>query len=375
MNSIKVDDKWYFNVLLHNLSVSNEIGNDYIKIVPYNSPLTISLKNNSKNFRKFVGSFKNQFGNNIEPSFIFTNNIKEVTPEHLVNFRNILAISTIPKSWSRILSGGVNLEQILYSDYFDIYGLSLSKDEEYLIGHTPSIRMLNKVTEFKGGQSSVKLAIHSESNAFIDESLFKELMKIWTYFHIRNINKNATTVFRSLEIAYRASSLPFDNHASINDYGINISQWISAFEILVHPKTGHAGINEVQKLLGTIKFNSKKLNYNNYSYIYDSKSKRKRFNATAIQKTYYEMYKARNKFLHGEPVKINDLFINNNDNHYTLNIAAPIIYKYALQEVLGINEFIIINDFSDTSIITKLETLRNTESALLKMRHKQNKRS
>ena len=373
MNSIIAEDEWYFNVLLHNLSISNEIGNDYIKIVPYNSPLSTSLKNKSKNFRKFVESFKTQFGTNVKPSFIFTNNIKEVTSEHLVNFRNILAISTIPKGWGRILSGDVNLGQILYSDYFDIYGLSLSRDEECLIGLTPSIHMLDKATEFKGGQSSEKIAIHSESRDFIDESLFCELMKLWTDYHIDNINNRASTIFRSLEIANRASSLPFGNQASIHDFGISISQWVSALEILVHPKAGYAGFTEVQELLGTIKFNSNKLNNKNYSFV--CRRNKKRIQATALQKTYYEMYEARNKSLHGEPVKSTDLLINNNHNYYGLNNFAPILFKYALQEILGVNEFIIINDFSDTSIITKWMTLRDTESALLKMRHKQKKQS
>jgi len=372
MKSNQLYDNWEFKVLLNNLSTQDEIGNEYIKLIPSNSTVLESFINKSKYFRKFINSFCDQRGYKLKPSLIVTNIPDSTTSEQLVDFRNILAISTISKAWNHVLSGHVNLGKLLYSDYFDIYGVSLAKDPEYIIGHTPSISSLDEAVNFKGGQSSEKLAIHSDSKRFVDEYLFNSLMSTWTEHHIQKINNKATTIFRSLEMAYRASSLPFGNQGSINDYGVKLSQWISAFEILAHPKTDHAGLNEVQDLLVSIKFNNNNLNHKIYSYVHGKK--RKRYYATSLQKTYYEMYSARNKFLHGEPVKLSDLLINNSKDYHLLTSFAPVIFKFVLQEVLGINKLAIDYALNDVEQIQEYITLYDGESGLSKMRKKKKNR-
>ncbi len=57
-----------------------------------------------------------------------------------------------------------------------------------------------------------------------------------------------------------------------------------------------------------------------------------------VQKTYDEMYSARNDFLHGNPVRDNTLFPAGDLQYYLLTTSAVLVYKCALLVFLGMFE-------------------------------------
>ncbi|MGD0585014.1 MAG: hypothetical protein ABSA86_04435, partial [Oryzomonas sp.] len=290
---------WKYILLFHNLPVAEPIGNDIIKIVPLNDQLVAEIRLRSETFCRFVDSFKDQFGRSSKPSLLFLNSVNKPDIESLVSFRNILAISSISLAWARVLSYGSQFEYFKYSDYFNFYPYSLTSDEKYLLAQTPSIRSLEEVGDFSG-QPSPGIAKASSLRDFYDKSLFNELLSKWIELFIkkRSGKWELIALFRSLEMAFRASALPFGNQGTIHDYGASISLWVSAFEILIRPQYKAISYKDVLNMLGTIYFCSPHLQYKKYRI----KTSKKILSLTLVQKTYLEMNYARNNFLHGNPV-------------------------------------------------------------------------
>ncbi|MEW6066789.1 MAG: hypothetical protein AB1610_00615 [Nitrospirota bacterium] len=133
-------------------------------------------------------------------------------------------------------------------------------------------------------------------------------------------------MFRSLEMAYQASTMPFKNHSTIYDVGSSVSLWVSAFEILSHPQKGKASLSSVLKLLGGYDWNDKILKRKTYIVKYGGKS----YKVSLAEKLYKELYDTRNDFLHGNPVTDKRLYPFKNKNLPLLIRFAPILYKIAL---------------------------------------------
>ena len=72
------------------------------------------------------------------------------------------------------------------------------------------------------------------------------------------------------------------------------------------------------------------------------------------------VYLARNDFLHGNPVKPRNMFIKNSAEFYPLVVAAPIVYKIALQSFLQMSR---ADDIPDDDIGGFINT-RNFEEGL-----------
>ena len=353
---------WQFTLIFHNLPVAEPIGNNTIRIVSIDDPLVAKIRSRSEEFCQFIDSFKDQFGRSSNPSVLFFNTDIKPDIESLVSFRNILAISSISRAWARYLSHGSQLEYLKYSDYFDFYPYSLSSDEKYLIAQTPSVTSLDEAKSFSGQPSPGIAKAHSLRN-FYDTSLFNGLLAKWNELFIKKRSRNweLIALFRSLEMAYRASALPFGNQGTIHDYGASISLWTSAFEILIHPQNKHVGVKDVIEMLGTIYFCNRKLHYKKYRVKIGNKIEW----LTIVQKTYFEMHCARNNFLHGNPVILKMLFPGGNKKYPALNFCAPIIYKYALEKFIGLNKEVNLLELSE---ISEYMTHRNNEEALVNIR-------
>ena len=83
---------------------------------------------------------------------------------------------------------------------------------------------------------------------------------------------------------------------------------------------------------------------------------------TLPQKLYYQIYSARNGFLHGNPVRFKDLFPFCIEGRYPLTLYAPLLYKVALKCFLNILE----NVTELNSLLTEQYIrLRNLEGAIL----------
>jgi hypothetical protein len=359
-------EDWIFISVFHNLSISKRVESKYVIITSHDDHLTQAIRDRSPAFSQFVDNFKDQFGRPFAPSLFFLH--KNVKPdlEAIISFRNLFTISSIVQSWEKFLcldAQSTQLDYYKFSNYFDLYAYSLSKNEKNIIANTPFFGNLDEPDKFQG-QCSPEIAKAYPTSNFYDSVLFKALSKEWEKYFVSRKRKEwkSRSLFRSLEMAFRATGIPFENKGTIHDYGANIALWISAFEILVHPENGNINIVKVLDFLGNIHFKTKELNYKKYRR---RKDKNKNEQLNLIQKTYFEMYNARNQFLHGNPVKSSDLFPGQNSKYNSFTAIAPVLYKCALYHFLGLLE---LDSNKLTDIIQDNIRRRDLETALVNSR-------
>lgn len=353
-------EDWIFISVFHNLSISDRIESKYVVITPHDDPLAQAIRDRAPAFSQFVDNFKDQFGRHYAPSLFFLHKSVKPNLEAIVSFRNLLAISSIVQSWERFICHGTQLDYYKFSNYFELYPYSLSKDEKDLIASTPSILGLDEPSEFQG-QCSPEIARSPSTNRFYDSTLFDSLSKQWVNYYVKDKRREwkSRSLFRSLEMSFRATGLPFRNQGTIHDYGANIALWISAFEILTHPGgNSYVNLGSVLDFLGKINFRTKKLNHKRYNG-------RKNERLNLLQKTYFEMHIARNQFLHGNPVNTSNLFPGRKLKCNSLTVLAPVLYKCAIYHFLGLLEF---DRNNLTEIVQDTIRRRDLETAMSKFR-------
>ena len=198
---------------------------------------------------------------------------------------------------------------------------------------------------------------------YYDKELLKFLFEKWDekYIERKSEDWELRCLFRSLEMAYNACSIPFENQGTPFDYGTKLSLWVSAFEILVHPENNNVDLEKVLKLIGKAKLDVKELD----DKIYIRKGRNgEEININLLQELYCQIYNTRNSFLHGNKVNAKDLFPFKNKNGYPLNNFAPLLYSVTLR--LFMDKFYDkINIFNDEDIC-RLGNYMNLYNSLLK---------
>jgi hypothetical protein len=221
------------------------------------------------------------------------------------------------------------------------------------------------------GQTSPELATAELLEEFYDKRLLSSLLDKWVDRYVRRKKQDSNTaaLFRSLDMAYRASVMP---QLHLHEFGTNIALWVSAFEILVHPKTGNADRDAVLDFLDGTTFSSNKLLRRLYS-IRKRRRKKEIKKVSLILKIYDEMNSVRNDFLHGNSVTPSKLFTAKNRQCLPLTICAVLVYKCALMSPLNMFKDIDIDISVDMTSVDK-ESLKNFvkirifEQTLMKMR-------
>ena len=136
-------------------------------------------------------------------------------------------------------------------------------------------------------------------------------------------------LFRSLEMARAASKTPGGADATVYDAGRETALWVSAFEILAHDGQ-RADFQRVLSLLNRVQWLSRKLKVQDRKVTYGGKVRQ-----TNLAGSIYErLYKARNDFLHGNPVTIETLELEKSGKQVRW-FAAP-LFRLALTAFLDL---------------------------------------
>jgi hypothetical protein len=325
---------WRFIGLLHNLPLEAPVETEHMTVVPMGDPrLRANMAN--EDFKHFVTAFKDQYGRRRRASALLARGAVRRKPEAVLAFRNALAISSIVRAWIAFLGIGRQLEYLKYSGYFDLYPHYLSRDHSTLIVQSPSVLGVDETKEFRG-QTSPELAPAILNKDFYDEELFAALMNRWRRRHLKgsHADKEDESLFRSLEMAYRAARIPTENRGSLDDYGANLALWCSAMEILVWPLRKYAAPTDVLKVLRPAVASSERLRRRRYLTRVPGSPRRKR--VTLMEKLYCEMHWARNDFLHGNQVTPRAVHPSGHRTRLSLLSYAPVLYKCALYTTLGL---------------------------------------
>lgn len=327
---------WSIFFLLPNLSLREPVGNEHIAILPHDDLVIRRICCSSPLAMVIIEGFEDQFKRKAYPSILVINIaapdiVREI--EAIVGYRNAFALSTIIRAYEHRLVSSFSAFP-LYSDYFDLYPITISQDGNAFIISSPSVLgyRANETNKFRG-QTSPSLAGPDRFSASPDSSIFKLLESAWERRFVRRRLGEWPTraLFRSLEMAYQASYLPFKNHSTIYDYGASASLWVSAFEILSHPRSGKADLLSVLDLMGKYDWENNAIKKKAYKIRYRRSARR--FNL--VQKLYKDLYDTRNDFLHGNPVRSNRLHPFKTRSLPPITAFAPLVYKVFLMSFLG----------------------------------------
>jgi len=179
-------------------------------------------------------------------------------------------------------------------------------------------------------------------------------------------------LFRSLNMAVQAAQLPAGVGTTIYDLGRIASLWVSAFEILAHPRTDKSGLRYVYPLFDRVCYFNREIGRRRYTaYMNQKKPWPHRSFSCWL---YGELYQARNDFLHGNPITVKSLYPKG--SKVSLFWAAPALYRLALTGLLELSvagkypkvgSAPAIAEYANTRMLF-MEPQSIIERALLKMR-------
>jgi hypothetical protein len=131
-------------------------------------------------------------------------------------------------------------------------------------------------------------------------------------------------------VAFSASSAAAKNQGSLSDYGTQMALWVSALEVLAWPEDRKADFEKVHRLLGRYRWSRAELATPKYRTTW----RRQQFRCNPVQRAYAYMYKARNRFLHGEVVTPQTLVPGRRGRTFPLPQVAAVVYRTALAAFL-----------------------------------------
>jgi hypothetical protein len=270
--------------------------------------------------------------------------------------------------------------RIVYADSFWIYPWTLATDNESLTTATPAFTGMHVVEAFHG-QSSPALPVMQIKE--IDTALLEALLACWKRHYLRKRRHwKDRALFRSLNMAVQAALLPAGVGTTIFDLGRNVSLWVSAFEILSHPRVRNAGLSTVYPLLEAVTYCNRNVGHRRYTaYVPEGqKRKNKKQNVKKPRRSlacwiYGELYQARNNFLHGNRVSKKTLSPKGTKDG--LFWLAPSLYRLALTGFLPLSvdrklPYRLSSSYDNNSALRKKWEARDrqsiTERALLRIR-------
>ncbi|PZR84632.1 MAG: hypothetical protein DLM68_12350, partial [Hyphomicrobiales bacterium] len=169
----------------------------------------------------------------------------------LLSFRDLVVMSIIPYARSLKLVYS-NSNGIMYSNSFWLYPWMIGENNRRLYAATPAFLEVQEVEQFHG-QSSPDLPVKELCE--VDEPLFKALLSRWKRHYIGNRQRwQDRALFRSLNMAVQAAQLPAGIDTTIYDLGRMSALWVSAFEILAHPRIQDSGLRQVYPLLERVSY-------------------------------------------------------------------------------------------------------------------------
>jgi hypothetical protein len=325
---------WEPSAILPNIEAPSPIEGSVIALTNGSDPRVQAICEAAPKFAALLSRFTNAFGQQLAPAVFVVKSGSALSSDALLSFRDIIAMSIIPycRSLNTVYQ---NTGRIVYSDWFDIYPWMLGRDNETLVIGTPSVRGMHDVEEFKG-QSAPELPLQRVSD--FDSPLFAALLSRWKRHYCGKATSKRWSdraLFRSLNMAFHAAGVPAPVGTSIFDLGRSISLWVSAFEILSHPGgNGRAELSTVYPLFERIAYCNEKAGRRRYMAYTNRKPKG---GATPQRRPlpcwiYGKLYKARNDFLHGNPVTTKTLSPTGSQSG--LFWLAPALYRLGLSSFL-----------------------------------------
>lgn len=279
---------------------------------------------------RFVKSFRDEFGAQVEPSLIVCRNDDRAggaTRDAVSAFRHVLGMSTILLARARRIGHRSMPGGVLWAETFTLYPWMVGKDAKSLIALTPAQTGFSTVDEFAGASlPGLPRVILSEGD--IDEPLFGALSRAWqTHFVEGKRCPESRALFRSIAAANEALRMPGGSDYTTEDVGRLSIPWTSAFETLIWPLHNHADLKRVLDVICQIEWTSRRLQTKCKTFIRNEKS----FCVTHPAWVYHNLYKLRNDYAHGNEIKGAE-----HARHTHIVRVAAVLFRCILAHRLGV---------------------------------------
>jgi len=337
---IAAHNEWKLGYVLANLEIREpfEVRSNSIALVPFDDPRLFNIQKESKGAKILLNGFRDEYEHPVHPSAVIYRDSaheKIKSASAIVDFRNCVAMSCILPGW-----GQMNLKQPsspsnpLWSDFFDFYPVFVDS-RDTLASMNPALQIFGSENAPFAGMPSPYVK-QPNDRFMVDTNLLCLLISKWEdrYISPGTESWDRRKLFRSIEMAYRALSLPVKNEGGINDFGSSLALWVSAFEIIAHPENEDVKETIVFELLRKAQWNHPNLRYK-YFRVHLGKKKQKRLSVTLVERLYHGLYEARNAFLHGNTIHADHWRYKNRTIKTALGNIAPVIYRTALMSYLG----------------------------------------
>jgi hypothetical protein len=325
---------WLPALVLPNIHMDEPVEAGELMFAPWHDSRVQEVFKEDKDFTEFMQRFTDAFGMVLRPLILLVRS--DIPRERLnmsmaVTLRDALSMSVIPKGYANALIWDRNLE-FGYSDAFDFYPwMPGTANDGGMTAFTPAYRAYHVVSEFHG-QSSPLLSISSLRLKDIDWTLFNELVVRWRRkFSSAEPEWADIALFRSLDMANAAAKIPAGRDMTEYSSGRTVMNWISAFEVLIHPgPEKKVGIFDVYRHLEAITWTNRHCMSPTHPAYPAGRPAQDRILACWI---YGELFHARNDFAHGNAVDVNRL--RSRSGRYLQYYAAP-LYRMALTGFLNL---------------------------------------
>jgi hypothetical protein len=316
--------------VMPNVTLDEAIEASHAALVPCSDRHVCAIADRRPALKTFLAAFRDEFGTPVLPTVAM---FREDAPDGvrtdtaIGGFRDAVCVSAIVAGWSRKSATGT----IIHSDAFDVYPWFLGH-HDHLGTVTPAMIGIHNVEELQG-QSAPALGRRSLSKSDMDGPLLDALLARWQCCFVDgDYSDKNLRLFRSLEMARAASKVPGGADANIYDAGRAIALWISAFEILAHDGEWSSP-KSVLSLLDHAPWLTRELVSHDRSVFLDKKKKTP-ISTNLAGEVYAHLNRARNDFLHGNPVTDETLRIEKCQKN-VLHFAAP-LFRLALTAILDL---------------------------------------
>jgi len=327
---------WVPLSVLPNISLQNAVEGGFAALVPHDDPRVTSLCRAHPVLQSFLSKFTDAFGAPVYPSIIL---LRDNAPDRFRNidaiasFRDAIAISALSRSRTLDLIYKRTGTRARWSNSFSLYPWMLSKDHQHLIATTPAFLGLHEVRKFRG-QSSPEVPEVTLDTFDFDMPLLNELLRRWRRrYSGASARWPDQALYRSLNMANQAAQLPAGIDTTFYDVGRNLALWVSAFEILAHPRVAQSGVLKVYELFERVNWQIRDVGRRRYKTNNGRLKNPPRRNLACW--IYSEIYDARNAFLHGNRVTQKNLTIQHSGRGL-IEFAVP-LYRLALTGFLQLN--------------------------------------
>lgn len=324
---------WVPVAVLPNLYTRKTVEGEVVALTPPGDVRVKAFSAEHPMLGKFLSRFTDTFRVPLEPvvPIVREDIVAKFTDTQgaLLSFRDLVTLCVVPYARSNVLVYGRS-DRINYANSFWLHPWMI--DNDTLAASTPAFAGVHVVEEFHG-QSSPELPLMQLDE--LDEPLFAALLARWKRHYLGKRQRwQDRALFRSLNMACQAAQLPAGKGPTLYDLGRVAALWVSAFEILAHPRVEGSGLRYVYPLFEKVFYCDRKVRGRKY-VAYMGRAKKPWPRRTVPCWLYGRLYQGRNAFLHGNPVSPKTL--QPGDLKVSLFWLAPSLYRLALTGALNLS--------------------------------------